>query len=111
VADNARFVPVAREGGIGEGELLGTNIGDVPVLLVRLDGQIHALGRICTHQYADLAVGYMEDRCVVCPRHGSKFDVATGAARTLPAIKAEPVYEVKSEGGVVYVAVPAEEHC
>lgn len=104
-----RFVSVACEGDIGDGELFGTDIGEVPVLLVRLDGRIRALGRICTHQYADLADGQLEDGCVVCPLHGSKFDIVSGVAVTLPAIVAEPVYEVKIEKGVVYVAIPPEE--
>ncbi len=83
---------------------------EIPVLLVRSEGRIHALGRMCTHQYVDLADGQLEDRCVVCPLHGSTFDLGTGAALTLPAIEPEPVFNVKVEDGVVYVAVAGCEH-
>ena len=77
---------------------------------MRKEGRIYALGRMCTHQYVDLADGQIEDGCVVCPLHGSKFDLVTGAALTLPAIEPEPVYNVKVEDGVVYVAVADCEH-
>lgn len=107
VADR-RFRPVAPEESIGEGELLGAYAGELPVLLVRFKGRIHALGRMCTHQYVDLADGYTEGGCVVCPLHGSKFDVVTGAALTLPAIEPEPVYEVRIDTGVIYVAAATD---
>lgn len=100
-----KFVPVAGDDELGEGELHGVSVGEVPVLLVRLDGHVYALGRICTHEYADLAEGRIEDGCVVCPLHGSKFDLRTGAVLTLPAIEPEPSYEVLVENRVVYVAV------
>ncbi len=99
------FTAVAREADIVEGGLYGADVADVPVLLVRLNGIVHAIGRICTHEYADLAEGRIEDGCVVCPLHGAKFDIATGCALTLPAVLAEPVYEVMIENGVVYVNV------
>lgn len=98
------FIAVGRDDSIGEGELVGTYAGEVPVLLVRFEGRIHALGRMCTHQNVDLADGYIERGCVVCPLHGSKFDIVTGIALTLPAIDPEPVYEVQIDSGAIYVA-------
>lgn len=105
-----KFVRVAGDDELGEGELHGVSVGEVPVLLVRLDGHVYALGRICTHEYADLAEGSVENGCVVCPLHGSKFDLRTGDALTLPAIEPEPSYKVLIENRVVYVAVQDAEH-
>lgn len=47
------FLPVARDANLTEGVLHGLLVGDVSVLLVRLNGIIHAIGRICTHEYTD----------------------------------------------------------
>lgn len=102
------FSPVAQDADIGAGRLYGVRVGEVPVLLVRLNGVVYAIGRICTHEYADLADGELEDGCVVCPLHGSRFDIATGQALTLPAVLPEPVYEVRIEHGIVYVAAPPD---
>ena len=39
---------------------------------------------------------------IICPRHGARFDVRTGAA-TLPAFEPAPTYEVKVENGDLLV--------
>lgn len=105
---DSRFTPVATVNQVIEGGLFGAQAGEVPVLLVRLNGAVHAIGRVCTHEDQDLAEGWLHDGCVVCPRHGSEFDLTTGAALSLPAFEPEPVYEVLIEDGVVYVAGPLE---
>src|SRR3990170_2458113 len=42
-------------------------------------GDLFAVTRRCRHLYADLAGGSIDrDGCLVCPWHGSKYDVKTG---------------------------------
>lgn len=42
-------------------------------------GELFAVTRRCRHLYADLAGGSIDtDGCLVCPWHGSKYDVDTG---------------------------------
>ncbi|HEX9682413.1 MAG TPA: Rieske 2Fe-2S domain-containing protein [Acidimicrobiales bacterium] len=42
-------------------------------------GELFAVTRRCRHLYADLAKGTIDESgCLVCPWHGSKYDVATG---------------------------------
>ena len=106
---DARFVSVAKDIDVAEGTLYGIDVNEEPVLLVRIGGALHAIGRICTHEYADLAEGELDGKCVVCPLHGSRFDVLTGQALTLPAVLPEPVYDVAVADGVIYVAVSPEE--
>jgi nitrite reductase/ring-hydroxylating ferredoxin subunit len=44
-----------------------------------VDGGMFAVTRRCRHLNADLANGSIdEDGCLVCPWHGSKYDVRTG---------------------------------
>ena len=43
------------------------------------NGELFAVTRRCRHLYADLANGRIDkDGCLVCPWHGSKYDVKTG---------------------------------
>jgi len=43
------------------------------------DGEYFAVTRRCRHLYADLANGTVDrDGCLVCPWHGSRYDVKTG---------------------------------
>ena len=44
-----------------------------------VEDELFAVTRRCRHLYADLANGSIdEDGCLVCPWHGSKYDVGTG---------------------------------
>ncbi len=43
------------------------------------NGEYFAVGRRCRHLRADLAEGSIDaDGCLVCPWHGSTYDVTTG---------------------------------
>lgn len=43
------------------------------------NGEVFALTRRCRHLYADLANGSIDEAgCLVCPWHGSKYDVESG---------------------------------
>jgi nitrite reductase/ring-hydroxylating ferredoxin subunit len=42
-------------------------------------GDLFAVTRRCRHLFADLAGGRIDNNgCLVCPRHGSRYDVRTG---------------------------------
>ena len=44
---------------------------------------------------------------VVCPRHGSRFDLESGIPMSLPAFEAVPIFPVSvREDGVIVVEVP-----
>ena len=78
--------------------------GDL-VGLYRVGDRVFALGDVCTHEEAYLSDGDFdpEEMEVECPLHGSRFHVATGAVRILPATRPVASYEVKVEGDEVLV--------
>ncbi len=44
------------------------------------DGQVKAVSSRCRHQLADMSKGSLDkDGCLVCPWHGSKYDLDSGA--------------------------------
>src|SRR5258708_283843 len=51
------------------------------VLVVNLDGELRALDDQCPHLAVPLNRGELQDGCVVCPGHGSVFDVRSGQVR------------------------------
>jgi nitrite reductase/ring-hydroxylating ferredoxin subunit len=81
------------------------DIGDLKLMIVNLQGKLHALGRICTHETADLSTGFLIGSEVTCPLHLSRFDVRSGGVQNPPATQPLPVYELKVEGESVYVLV------
>lgn len=57
----------------------GTVVGSGRYAVGNADGAYFAVTRRCRHLRADLAGGTIDaDGCLVCPWHGSTYDVATG---------------------------------
>ncbi len=75
------------------------------VALFRLGEDVYAIGDECSHAEASLAEGEVFDDEVECPRHGSAFDLRTGAPSTLPATKPVPVYGVSITDGDVFLTI------
>ncbi len=75
------------------------------VALFLLGDDVYAIGDECSHAEASLAEGEVFDDEVECPRHGSAFDLRTGAPSTLPATKPVPVYEASVSDGDVYLTI------
>jgi 3-phenylpropionate/trans-cinnamate dioxygenase ferredoxin component len=70
-------------------------------------GELYAIEDRCSHDDGPLCEGdWDEDTCrVICPRHGSAFDLASGRPLSLPAYEPVEIYPVKIVDGVVVVTV------
>ena len=66
------------------------------IALCNVNGRFYAIDDVCTHDGGPLDQGVLEDNLVECPRHGAKFDVETGRAVVLPAVR--PVQHVRGAG-------------
>ncbi len=95
--------PVAKKSAIPPGTTLKVSLGNDPVLLCNVEGEIYAIEDVCTHDGGELDQGELEGNRIMCPRHGAYFDVTTGTALTLPAILPVPTYRVRMEGDDIYV--------
>jgi nitrite reductase/ring-hydroxylating ferredoxin subunit len=99
------FHEVAPTDEVAPGEVKQYQVEGRPVALCNVDGELYAFEDICTHAFAHLSEGGLEGDRIKCPLHGARFDVKTGTAKSLPAVKAIPTHEVKVEDGIVYVAL------
>jgi 3-phenylpropionate/trans-cinnamate dioxygenase ferredoxin subunit len=99
------FHKIATDSEVAPGEAKQYTVEGRPVALCNVDGEFHAFEDICTHQFTHLTDGEFEGREIKCPLHGAKFDVESGEAKSLPAVKPVPKHEVKVEGGNVYVTL------
>lgn len=89
-------------------ELSGTRpvsvqVGDTPVMLVRDGDEIFALHDRCSHRGCSLASGEIEDGAVVCPCHGSRFDLRSGAIKRGPATAPQPALATRTRAGRIEV--------
>src|SRR5690606_19642371 len=75
-----QWVRIASKAEIAEGSVQGVPFGEGFVAVYHLQGgAVCATSDICTHEYARLSEGWLEGGTVVCPLHGGRFDVQTGA--------------------------------
>ena len=81
-------------------------LGEVPVVIVRAGERIHALADRCSHLSGPLSEGDLDDGCLTCPWHGSKFRLADGAVVRGPATAPQPVFDTRVRSGVVQVCLP-----
>jgi 3-phenylpropionate/trans-cinnamate dioxygenase ferredoxin component len=97
------FLPACKTTDLSTEGKLSVELGDRFVVIVRIDDEYYCLDDICTHDGGTLGDGHLEDHCLVCPRHGAKFDVRNGDAVEMPATEATGSYEVRVEGDQIFV--------
>ena len=73
------------------------------VALFLVDGTFYAIDDVCTHDGGPLVEGELNGYKIACPRHGARFDIRTGAALTMPAVRGTRAHDVKVENGGVWV--------
>ena len=80
--------------------------GTDPVLVVNLDGELHAVQGICSHEYFELDKGFLTGGTLTCALHLSRFDLSTGDPLDPPAEEPLAVYPVVVEDGRIAIDVP-----
>jgi nitrite reductase (NADH) small subunit len=90
----------------GEGRTFELRGKRVAVFRTRA-GEVFATQASCPHRQGPLADGLLGERCVVCPLHGFKFDLATGApiGHACGQVATYPVSV--GEDGRIHLRVPA----
>jgi 3-phenylpropionate/trans-cinnamate dioxygenase ferredoxin subunit len=81
--------------------------GSLSIGVYNCEGDLLAIEDRCSHDDGPLAEGDWEpDECVVvCPRHGSRFDLRSGRPLSLPAYEPVDTYPVHVVDGIVRVDV------
>lgn len=79
------------------------DVDGLRLALFCLEGKIFATSNICTHAFAILTDGQIENGCIECPLHQGLFDIRTGKAQGAPVSKDLATYEVKIVDGVVWI--------
>ena len=91
---------------IPPGDYATVEVDGAFVAVFNVDGEYFAIDDVCTHDGGGLAGGAVEDHQVICPRHGARFCLRTGAALTPPAYEPVRRYETRIVDGIVEVEAP-----
>ncbi|HWU65263.1 MAG TPA: MocE family 2Fe-2S type ferredoxin [Ensifer sp.] len=69
------------------------------------EGEFYATDGLCTHERIHLADGLVMDDIIECPKHNGRFNYKTGQAKGAPVCVNLATYEVRVEGGRVFVSL------
>jgi 3-phenylpropionate/trans-cinnamate dioxygenase ferredoxin subunit len=95
----AAWIEVAPAGEVPPG---GHRVYEVDarfVVVYNIGGELYAIEDLCTHDGNPLSDGPVEDHEVICPRHGARFCLRTGAALSPPAYEPVTCFAVEVRGG------------
>jgi 3-phenylpropionate/trans-cinnamate dioxygenase ferredoxin subunit len=81
--------------------------GSITIGVFNCNGSLYAIEDRCSHDDGPLAEGEWDPGAcvVVCPRHGSRFDLETGIPMTLPAFAPVATFPVTVRDGTIVVEV------
>ena len=99
------WVDVCSVDDIDQGGMHEFQRGERRILIYRLEEGLFATDNVCTHEFALLSVGWLENGTIECPLHGALFDVKTGRVERGPADCALRTYPVKTEGARVLCSI------
>jgi 3-phenylpropionate/trans-cinnamate dioxygenase ferredoxin subunit len=97
------WIAVAPATSVVPGDYAQVEIDGALVAVFNVAGKFYAIDDVCTHDGGELAGGAVEADVVICPRHGARFCLRTGAALTPPAYEPVRTYETRVTDGVIEV--------
>jgi len=97
------WVTVARIDEFKPGSREIIDVDGTQIVVFNLDGKYYAIEDVCTHDGGQLTGGEVEGDQIICPRHGARFCIRTGAALTAPAYEATATFPVRMANGEVQV--------
>ncbi|UQX10084.1 Rieske (2Fe-2S) protein [Candidatus Mycobacterium methanotrophicum] len=65
------------------------------------DGAVAAFGELCPHLAAPMSDGWVDRGRLVCPWHGSRFDIGSGAVVRGPSAAPLPRYQTRVNDGMI----------
>jgi 3-phenylpropionate/trans-cinnamate dioxygenase ferredoxin component len=99
----SEWIDVGPEGEIAPGTWRLVDVDGTDVAVFNVDGAYYAIEDVCTHDGGVLTGGAVEGDVIVCPRHGARFSIRTGAVLAPPAYEDVATFPVRVEAGTVQV--------
>ena len=91
------FVKLSSINDVKPNSMMGLIVNDQKILLANLNGKYYAIGNKCMHRGCELSKGELIGETVVCPCHGSTYELKTGNFTKGPTKKPQQTYEIKVE--------------
>ncbi len=101
------WVRVCDASSLSSGELREFDYKDMKLMVAKMGSEVYATDRICTHAYADLTGGFVNEseKTVTCPLHLSAFKLSDGMPQNPPATVPLKTYKVKIQDNAIYIKI------
>jgi 3-phenylpropionate/trans-cinnamate dioxygenase ferredoxin subunit len=99
----ADWVEVIASDALMNGEKICVESEGTAIAVFKIDGQFYAIEDVCTHDGAEIASGEIDGCEIICPRHGARFCLKTGAVKAAPAYEALACFPIRIAEGKVFV--------
>jgi len=104
--EQVEYLEIIPSDQLPEGERIFLEVGGKSIVIFNLAGALFAIGDVCSHDNGPVGDGEIEESEIICPRHGARFDIRTGKATSLPAVKDIPSYPVRVVEGMIEIGMP-----
>ncbi|MFW5443621.1 MAG: non-heme iron oxygenase ferredoxin subunit [Methylococcaceae bacterium] len=91
------WIDVCAAKALAKSENIIIDVDGTEVAIFNIDGQFYAIEDVCSHDGAEIASGALDGDEIVCPRHGARFCVKTGAVKCAPAYEDIDTFPVRVE--------------
>ena len=97
------WTPVLPVGSLKNGKPQRVEVGGLGLVLCRTgnNGEIAAFGEFCPHLAAPMSDGWVDRGRLVCPWHGSRFDLCSGDVLRGPSAAPLPRYQTRINEGMI----------
>lgn len=99
-----RSIEVIESSALAEGRPAAVFPLGLPVLLIRLGGEVFALENRCAHLGCPLTAGKLDGHILECPCHDWRFDVRDGKFLDAPELGVK-IYAAGIKEGKVFVRI------
>lgn len=97
------WINVIDQNALADGEHVVIDVDGTDVAIFKIEGQFYAIEDVCTHDGAEIASGELDGYEIICPRHGARFCVKTGAVTAPPAYEDIDTFPIRIENDTVQV--------
>jgi biphenyl 2,3-dioxygenase ferredoxin subunit len=104
----AEFIKACNVDEVEEGSGKQCSVGGRTIAVFNSDNQFFATQDECTHGFASLADGYVEECTIECPLHQGTFDLRTGAVMSPPCVVPIEVFKTEVRGNEIFVSLEKE---
>ncbi|MEY3882690.1 MAG: hypothetical protein RIQ94_3486 [Pseudomonadota bacterium] len=91
------WINVFNENALMNGENSVIDIDGTDIAIFKIGNEFFAIEDVCSHDGTEIASGELDGDEIICPRHGARFCVKTGA------VKSAPAYEDRIIEGMVQI--------